>query len=161
MKYAHGFVLHFPVVMSLLVLVFLCDTFTHILQGYFTGTGAIIGLPLCLWSNPEGYDCPNAHEVTLKDMDKFYIYQTTIKHKPMCIICGMYCADMNYYGCTSPVQIGLFYDNLICLNQCIFYGMYCVHICCWWMLIPTLLALYGILSGPDNDGFSQWSMHWF
>ena len=27
----------------------------HILQGYFTGTGAIIWLPQCQWSNPEGY----------------------------------------------------------------------------------------------------------
>ena len=30
--------------------------FTHILQGYFTGTGAIVWLPQCQWSNPEGYD---------------------------------------------------------------------------------------------------------
>ena len=29
--------------------------FTHILQGYFTGTGAIIRLPQWQWSNPEGY----------------------------------------------------------------------------------------------------------
>ena len=28
---------------------------THILQGYFTGTGAILGLPQCQWSNPEEY----------------------------------------------------------------------------------------------------------
>ena len=26
--------------------------FTHILQGYFTGTGAIMYLPQCQWSNP-------------------------------------------------------------------------------------------------------------
>ena len=30
--------------------------FTHILQGYFTGTGAIKWLPQCQWSNPEGYE---------------------------------------------------------------------------------------------------------
>ena len=43
--------------------VFLCDdiimasciSFTHILQDGFTGTGAIIWLPQCLWSNPKGY----------------------------------------------------------------------------------------------------------
>ena len=29
--------------------------FTHILQGYFTGTGAITWLPQCQWSNPEKY----------------------------------------------------------------------------------------------------------
>ena len=28
---------------------------THIPQGYFTGTGAIIWLPQCQWSNPEKY----------------------------------------------------------------------------------------------------------
>ena len=27
-----------------------CDLFTHILQGWFTGTGAIIWLPQCQWS---------------------------------------------------------------------------------------------------------------
>ena len=33
----------------------MCDLFTHILQGCFTVTGAIIWLPQCQWSNPEGY----------------------------------------------------------------------------------------------------------
>ena len=32
-----------------------CDVFTYILQGCFTGTGAIIWLPHCQWSNPEKY----------------------------------------------------------------------------------------------------------
>ena len=32
---------------------FTCS-FTHILQGNFTGTGAILGLPQCQWNNPEG-----------------------------------------------------------------------------------------------------------
>ena len=27
--------------------------FTHVIQGYFTGTGTIVWLPQCLWSNPE------------------------------------------------------------------------------------------------------------
>ena len=31
------------------------DVFTHILQGRFTGTGAIIWLPQCQWNDPEGY----------------------------------------------------------------------------------------------------------
>ena len=30
--------------------------FTHILQGHFTGTGAIIWLFQSRWSNPEGYE---------------------------------------------------------------------------------------------------------
>ena len=37
------------------VLIGLYGGFTHILQGYFTGTGAIIWLPQCQWSNPEGH----------------------------------------------------------------------------------------------------------
>ena len=32
------------------------DDFSYILQGYFTGTGAISWLPQCQWSNPEGYE---------------------------------------------------------------------------------------------------------
>ena len=31
------------------------NSFTHIIQGYFTGIGAIILLPQCQWINPEGY----------------------------------------------------------------------------------------------------------
>ena len=32
---------------------FYVDLFTYILQGYFTGTEAIIWLPQCQWRNPE------------------------------------------------------------------------------------------------------------
>ena len=32
-----------------------CDLFTHIVQGYSTGTGAILWLPQCQWSNLEQY----------------------------------------------------------------------------------------------------------
>ena len=42
---------HFAVCCYCLILAI----FTHILQGYFTGTGAIIWLPQCLWCNLEGY----------------------------------------------------------------------------------------------------------
>ena len=42
----------------------LCIRLIHILQGYFTGTGAIIWLPQCLWSNTEEYG--------LKSMSIFY-----------------------------------------------------------------------------------------
>ena len=35
--------------------VLLLTSVTHILQGCFTGAGAIIWLPQCQWSNPEGY----------------------------------------------------------------------------------------------------------
>ena len=40
---------------------------THILEGYFTGTGAIIWLPQCQWSNPEGHGVIISHQATLTD----------------------------------------------------------------------------------------------
>ena len=50
-QYAYGLVvLCFVVIMVDLGAMLL----THILQGYFTGTGAIV-LPQCQWSNPEGF----------------------------------------------------------------------------------------------------------
>ena len=39
-----------------------CGLFTHIFQGCFTGTGTIIWLPQCQWSNHEGYDCPSVRD---------------------------------------------------------------------------------------------------
>ena len=45
---------HF-VCIFLCLLLFVLINFTHILQGYITGTGAIIWLPQCQWCNPEKY----------------------------------------------------------------------------------------------------------
>ena len=42
--------------------------FTHILQGYFTGTGAIKWLPQCQWSNPEEYGVNRPHESTEREI---------------------------------------------------------------------------------------------
>ena len=50
----------------------------HIIQGSFTATGAIIRLPQCQWSNPEGYG--------LKSTDIQPKQGTT-----MCIILRIYC----------------------------------------------------------------------
>ena len=46
--------------------------FIHILQGYFTGTGAIIWLPQCQWSNLEGYGWINQWILL-----RYYIITTT------------------------------------------------------------------------------------
>ena len=54
MKYVHGFVVLCFVAVISSGLVDSYDIFIHILQGYFTGTGAI-ALPQCQWSNPEEY----------------------------------------------------------------------------------------------------------
>ena len=80
-KYAHGFVvLCFVVVMQLFIMNS-HEVFIHIHQGCFAGTGAIVRLPQCQWSKPDGYG-------------KISQCITTTKHskaKTMCIFLGIYC----------------------------------------------------------------------
>ena len=80
-KYAHGFVvLCFVVVMQSFVMNS-HEVFIHIHQGCFAGTGAIVRLPQCQWSKPDGYG-------------KISHCITTTKHskaKTVCIFLGIYC----------------------------------------------------------------------
>ena len=80
-KYAHGFVvLCFVVVMQSFIMN-LHEVFIHIHQGCFAGTGAIVRLPQCQWSKPDGYG-------------KISQCITTTKHskaKTLCIFLGIYC----------------------------------------------------------------------
>ena len=80
-KCVHGFVvLYFVVVMQS----FIMNTrgvFIHIYQSWFAGTGAIVRLPQCQWSKPDGYG-------------KISQCITTTKHskpKTVCIFLGIYC----------------------------------------------------------------------
>ena len=79
-KYAHGFVvLCFVVVMQPFIMN-LHEVFIHIHQGCFAGTGAIVRLPQCQWSKPDGYG-------------KISQCITTTKHskaKTVCIFLGIY-----------------------------------------------------------------------
>ena len=55
-KYSHGFVvLCFVVVMQSFIMNS-HEEFIHIHQGCFAGTGAIVRLPQCQWSEPDGYE---------------------------------------------------------------------------------------------------------
>ena len=80
-KYAHGFVvLCFVVVMQSFIMNSQ-EVFIHIHQGCFAGTGAIVRLPQCQWSKPDGYG-------------KISQCITTTKHskaKTVCIFLGIYC----------------------------------------------------------------------
>ena len=80
-KYAHGFVvLCFVVVMQLFIMNS-HKVFIHIHQGCFAGTGAIVRLPQCQWSKPDGYG-------------KISQCITTTKHskaKTVWIFLGIYC----------------------------------------------------------------------
>ena len=109
-KYAHGFVvLCFVVVMQSFIMNS-HEVFIHIHQGCFAGTGAIVRLPQCQWSKPDGYG-------------KISQCITTTKHskaKTVCIFLGIYCThpcpDFNS-GLTKPVRLGdnipIFYVDVI------------------------------------------------
>ena len=85
-KYAHGFVvLCFVVVMQSFIMNS-HEVFIHIHQGCFAGTGAIVRLPQCQWSKPDGYG-------------KISQCITTTKHskaKTVCIFLGIYCITVQY-----------------------------------------------------------------
>ena len=80
-KYANGFVvLCFVVVMQSFIMNSY-EVLIHIHQGCFAGTGAIVRLPQCQWSKPDGYG-------------KISQCITTTKHskaKTVCIFFGIYC----------------------------------------------------------------------
>ena len=66
------------------------EVFIHIHQGCFAGTGAIVRLPQCQWSKPDGYG-------------KISQCITTTKHskaKTVCIFLGIYCRWRPYYPVT-------------------------------------------------------------
>ena len=54
-KYAHGFVVLCFVVVLQSFIMNSHEVFIHIHQGCFAGTGAIVRLPQCQWSKPDGY----------------------------------------------------------------------------------------------------------
>ena len=80
-KYAHGFVvLCFVVVMQSFIMNS-HEVFIHIHQGCFAGTGAIVRLPQCQWSKPDGYGKISQRITTTKHS----------KAKTVCIFLGIYC----------------------------------------------------------------------
>ena len=80
-KYAHGFVvLCFDVVIQSF-LMNSHEVFIHIHQGCFAGTGAIVRLPQCQWSKPDGYETISQFITTTKHS----------KAKTVYIFLGIYC----------------------------------------------------------------------
>ena len=85
-KYAHGFVVPCFVVVMQSFIMNSYDVFMHIHHGCFAGTGAIVRLPQCQWSKPDGYG-------------KISQCLTTTKHskaKTACIFLGIYCTYRAY-----------------------------------------------------------------
>ena len=80
-EYAHGFVvLCFVVVMQSFIMNS-HEVFIHIHLGCFAGTGAIVRLPQCQWSKPDGYGKINQCITTTKHSEA----------KTVCIFLGIYC----------------------------------------------------------------------
>ena len=109
-KYAHGFVvLCFVVVMQSFIMNS-HEVFIHIHQGCFAGTGAIVRLPQCQWSKPDGYGIISQ-------------YITTTKHskaKTVCIFLGIYCMSRCLYNTTIFLCI-----DCLCL-ECKFMALGCL-----------------------------------
>ena len=111
-KYAHGFVVLCLVVVMQSFIMNSHEVFVHIHQGCFTGTGAIVRLPQCQWSKPDGYD-------------KISQCITTTKHskaKTVCIFLGIYCMHseitkiVNAYDRKSLWSSSAIRHNALCHN---------------------------------------------
>ena len=100
-KYAHGFAVFCFVVVMQSFIMNSHEIFIHIHQGCFAGTGAIVRLPQCPWSKPDGYG-------------KICQCITTTKHskaKTVCIFLGIYCMEhfrvKNRYVCDIRDSINI------------------------------------------------------
>ena len=93
-KYAHGFVvLCFVVVMQSFIMNS-HEVFIHIHQGCFAGTGAIVRLPQCQWSKPDGYGKISQCITTTKQS----------KVKTVCIFLGIYCTTVYRTLCWGSIR---------------------------------------------------------
>ena len=81
-KYAHGFVVLCFVVVMQSFKMNSHEVFIHIHQDCFAGTGAIVRLPQCQWSKPDGYGKSSQCITTTKHS----------KAKTVCIFIGIYCS---------------------------------------------------------------------
>ena len=105
------------------------EVFIHIHQGCFTGTGAIVRLPQCQWSKPDGYG-------------KISQCITTTKHskaKTVCIFLGIYCILLKpcEYRSSLVLLMARCQAN-IGSNDCLFTDENVYHI---WFIIGSIYCL--------------------
>ena len=115
-KYAHDFVvLCFVVVMQSFIMNS-HEVYIHVHHGCFAGTGAIVRLPQCQWSKPDGYGKINQCITTTKHS----------KAKTVCIFLGIYCTypwwPSMCFQLTSPELLLLLTDPI---GPC--YNKTCLH----------------------------------
>ena len=102
-KYAHGFVVLCFVVVIQSFIMNSHEVFIHIHQGCFAGTGAIVRLPQCQWSKPDGYGEISQCITTTKHS----------KAKTVCIFLGIYCTSGLIYRVKTP------YHQISLLPRCL------------------------------------------
>ena len=92
-KYAQGLVVLCIVVVMQSFIMNSHEVFIHIHQGCFAGTGAIVRLPQCQWSKPDGNEKISQCITTTK----------LSKAKTVCIFLGIYCI-WTYMPCWFEIQ---------------------------------------------------------
>ena len=154
-KYAHGFVvLCFVVVMQSFIMNS-HEVFIHIHQGCFAGTGAIVRLPQCQWSKPDGYG-------------KISQCITTTKHskaKTVCIFLGIYCNSfkrIHFVGIVGTFRHVIFAINNSVIWYYVYDGSSLRHQLwlCWRRLshVPVQSVKYGVVS-HCTTGVVLWAYH--
>ena len=138
-KYAHGFVvLCFVVVMQSFIMNS-HEVFIHIHQGCFAGTGAIVRLPQCQWSKPDGYG----------KISQCITTQSTAKQKP--------CAY--FLGYTVAHEIATRWANVKSSSM----GCYGIHLrkilhelyLCWE--IKRLYSSRYLPGGANESSIEEWN----
>ena len=101
-KYAHGFVVLWFVVVMQSFIMNSEEVFIHIHQGCFAGTGAIVRLPQCQWSKPDGCGKISQCRTTAKHSKQkpcaYFLGYTVYQSLPMlCIgrVCCVIFAPVN------------------------------------------------------------------
>ena len=137
-KYAHSFVVLCFVVVTQSVIMNSHEVFIHMHQGCFAGTGAVVKLPQCQWSKPDGYG-------------KISQCITTTKHskaKTVCIFLGIYCMFS-----MSSVE---FYMPVCIAESCFLLRKLCRRTKNWHnkQTMSALLALFNYLfkKWKEEDG---------
>ena len=97
------------------------EVFIHIHQGCFAGTGAIVRLPQCQWSKPDGYGKISQCITTTKRS----------KAKTVCIFLGIYCNVISWPQKWVLLTSDITPSNVLkyCINSCINWGR--ISIKCW------------------------------
>ena len=139
-KYAHGFVVLCFVVVTQSFIIYSHEVFIHIHQGCFAGTGAIVRLPQCQWSKPDGYG-------------KISQCITTTKHrkaKTVCIFLGIYCM-------CQDVNSGRVGDSMFCnLNANDILNWILYHVDTFLYLLSIFLSTF-MLPTPEQNGWYAFS----